>query len=1073
MLELQNNTLDVSVISGNKNGLDKDNPFTFKQWLTYSNEVFTTPEIFLGKYKNYLTRWYTYKNNLDQANKVSLKDLYVNLLNEITLNYITPDEKRFISNVDFNNPREIATVIPFYAKKIKEICIYYSSLRDDVKTASVKNNLRGSNFGIKKGVYNEISKALEADDLIEIIKTLNVSLSDIRNNISVEVEELYDTSNSYFDISPNVSLTAYNPSGERKEYFNLNVYNSDPYITLDFARSVVQAMTSYPFFLTELGTNNFVITPTVSSSKQFYYLKDKDFINTFNTETDENLNLNNEELEIEKYIGTDFYYVSTGSTINNFLSGVVYKAKNSYANYLNKRYPTVAAVANESNTSIKHIGGFFKPDKLGLATFTSFDFKPFFDKNNLASNSVYIFPDPEKYGNVESTTFEEFNSPFKFVEYNYFNKINIANQYRFGDVYTDSKLQTFRAYQSRDQSLEYSDSGIHRRTDPQDFFKTHLKNVWANEDIYKLVPADKFPIYQRQKTLINTFKNLVQFKSDVYGNNYGLFKFTEPLQPLPTTAGTRDVEGLRFCSIVNGGQFDPFVYEFALKTTTNIPPGTGYYVPYSYTNYYIGNYSENSPLSTFFYNNGVPSYNLPENEFENLISYVFQPEIFCSEFVIQTFDCNFKDGHTFVSNSSAKLIDYPSDNPSFNPAATNVYYSELIDGGANPAAPGYRPVYGFAADFTFKPPLSALTNVDGSFLLINGESPCGRPISFNEPLYTERSNFINLRVPGRLTTYLQNITTISQKQSIYQTNFINYGDFYFRNANSTIIEPVSSALSALFIKYYNDKNNNEVVNEINNKLINFDVYYDVLLLETENYVIFEKINFDFNSGTLRNVSNTSNLVYKGRNRNFENTSTVFFSENEKKLYVASFNLYPVLSGSIYKTVTPSIYSYSLLENKLLNEYPNSAYTNYIFPENNYTLMSDSTNLCVVSAEPSGNLTLRINNNSNYHNININYFEKPLFSFNTDNNTFVLTFIGKDTSDFSYIFKYEYRYINGILNNVSTNMYMPSSNMLHIAFGLSSSYFELHNLPSYFKPHSVLNWPGNLNIKNGTYEFGVY
>lgn len=1074
MLELQSNTLDVSVTSGNKNGLDKDNPFSFKQWLTYSNLVFTTPEIFLNKYQSYLNSWYVIKNNQELANKVTIKDLYVQLLKEITLNVITPDEKRFLSNIDFNNPREIATAIPFYAKKIRDICLYYSSLREDVKTVPIKNNLRGSNFGLKQGIYNEVSKALEADDLIDIIKTLNVSLSDIRNNISIEVEELYDTSSSYFDISPNIPISAYNPTGERKDYFNLNVYNADPYISLDFARSVVQAMTSYPFFLTELGTNNFIITPPVSSSEQFYYLKDKDFINTLNTETDENLNLNIDRLEIEKYIGTDFYYVSTGSTVSNYISGVVYKAKNSYANFLNKRYPTVASLANENNNkTIKQIGGFFKPDKQGISTFTSFDFKPFFNKEALSPNSVYIFPDPEKYGNIESTTFESFHSPLKFIEYNYFNKINIANQYRFGDVFTDNKVQTFRAYQSREQSLEYTDTGIHRYSDPQDFFKTYLKNVWANEDIYPLIPADKFPIEQRQKSLVNTFKNLVQFKSDVYGNNFGLFKFVEPLQQLPSSAGTRDTEGLRFCSIVNGGAFNPFFYDFALKTTTNIPPGTGWYVPYSYNSYYIGNYTEQSPLSTFYYNNGVPSYNLPDGEFENLVSYVFQPEIFCSEFIENIYDCNFKDGLSFVSQTSAELLDYPSDNPSFNPQTTSVYYSELIDGGANPVAPGYRPVYGYAPDFTFEPPLSSLTDVDGSLWLINGESPCGQLQSFNEPLYTERSNFINLRVPGRLTTYSQNVSTIDRKQSIYQTNYINYGDFYFRNANSTIIEPVSSALSALFIKYYDDKNNNEIINEINNKIINFDVYYDTLQIETENYVIFEKINFDYNSNTLKNVSNTSNIVFKGKNRKYENSSTVFFNEKEKKLYIASFNLYPVLSGSIYRTIIPSIYSYSLLENVLNEEYPNTGYSNFVFPDNDYTLITNDTNTCSLIESITGIPSLNISNNSNNLNININYIEKPLLTFNPDTDKFILTFIGKDTSDFPYMFKYEFKYQNGMLEKVSTNMYMPSSNMLHISFGLSSVYFELNNLPSYFKPHSVLNWPGNLNINNSTYEFGVY
>lgn len=1072
ILELQSNTLEVSITSGNKAGLDKTSPFTFKQWLTYNNKIFDTAEIFLNRYQTYLNSWYSVQNNKELTNNTSIKDLYVTLLKEIVLNYITPDEKRFLTNIDFNNNRELVTVIPFFAKKIKEICLYYSTLRDDVKTAPVKNNLRGSNYGIQKGIYNEISKALEAADITDIIKTLNVSLSDIRNNLNIGVEELYDTSDYYFDISPNVPLTAYNPSGDRKTYFELNVYDSDPYVSLDFSRSIIQAITSYPFFLEELGTNNFTITSPVSSAEQFYYLKDSDFVNTVNTSTRENLNLNTKKLGIEKYIGTDFYYVSTGSTIYDYVSGIVYKAKNSYANYVNKRYPTVAVLEDTSNQkTLKEVGGFFKPDKLGLSVFTSFNFTPYFNYNTLAPNSVYIFPDPAKYGNVSNTTLEEFNSPLKFVEYNYFNKIDISNQYRFGDVYTDSKLQTFRAYQSREQSLEYINYGIHRQSDPQDFFTSYLKNVWANEDVYPLIPADKFPINNRSKTLIPTNKSLVQFKSDVYGNSYGLFKFVQPLAILPSVVGQKESEGLKLCSIINGGVLNPFIYNFELKTTTNMPPGTGYYISYSYTDYPIKRYTDQSPLSTFYYNDGVPTFGLPEGEFTNIVSYSFLPEIFCSETVDIFYSCNYKDGLTFVSQTSAELTDYPSDNPSFNPASYTVYYSELIDGAANPTAPGYRPVYGYPPDFTYQTPLSAVTNIDGFLFLVNNEPPCGSPVSFNEPLYTERSNFINLRIPGRTTLYADNQYSILEKQDIYHTNFVNYGDFYYRNSNSTIIEPVSSALSAIFVKY-----TDTIRDEINNKLINFDVYYDVLYLETESYVIFEKILFDYTDNTLKNSSNNINLLEKYINSDaLENISTIFFNEKEKKLYFSKNTVLNLLSGSIYKTIVPEMYSVSLLDCRIHKEYPNTQLnvqgSSEIFNFKDFSLITDNTNsISYEGSYPDPIFTL--DNTSSKLNININYTEKSLLSYDADSETFFVTYLGKDTSDFSYMFKHGFKYFNGILENTSTNMYMPSANMLHIAFGLSGSNIVFNNLPAYFKTQTVLNSPGNLNINNGTFVFGI-
>jgi hypothetical protein len=85
ILELQSNTLEVSITSGNKFGLDKTTPFTFKQWLTYNNKIFDTAEIFLNRYQTYLNSWYSVQNNKEFANNTSIKDLYVTLLKEIVL----------------------------------------------------------------------------------------------------------------------------------------------------------------------------------------------------------------------------------------------------------------------------------------------------------------------------------------------------------------------------------------------------------------------------------------------------------------------------------------------------------------------------------------------------------------------------------------------------------------------------------------------------------------------------------------------------------------------------------------------------------------------------------------------------------------------------------------------------------------------------------------------------------------------------------------------------------------------------------------------------------------------------
>ena len=137
------------------------------------------------------------------------RTLYVSLIKEIVLTHTTTDERRWLKNIDFNNNRDLAVAIPFFAQKIKDICLYYSTLRDDVRTADLRYNIKGSNFGVSKLIYNEISKSLETEDLTDLIRTLNLSLSDIRNSMVINIEDLYDNFNDYLDTSSNLPASAY------------------------------------------------------------------------------------------------------------------------------------------------------------------------------------------------------------------------------------------------------------------------------------------------------------------------------------------------------------------------------------------------------------------------------------------------------------------------------------------------------------------------------------------------------------------------------------------------------------------------------------------------------------------------------------------------------------------------------------------------------------------------------------------------------------------------------------------------------------------------------------------------
>ena len=1030
----------------NKNlSVDKNQPLTFIQWVEYNRAIATNISDLLYRYQNYLNNWYVAKNLIPENNQLSIKDLYVNLLNEIILNYTSIDERRFLKNIDPNDPNDLSIAVPFFAQKIKDICVYYSTLRDKAQNATLEYNLKGSNFGLKNLIYNEISKALENQDLTELIRSLNLSVSSVRNNITVDLEELYDLYPNYFDLGTLPASAYLASTGQRNEYFDFNTYSIKPNLFIDFDQAIVDAIKDYPFFLIELGTNNLSISPGVSST-QLNYLKDSDFITNINNNDKENLKLFFLKSLTTKFIGTDFYYISTGSTASQFVSGKLFEADAPYANYLNKNTPTIAAVPSlDYLFSAKNIGFFFKPDKVGLLSFNNFNFTHSINFDALSSNFVYIFPDPKYYGNVTGGTKQDQTTPLSFFENNYVLRTSFANSYKFGDPVSDPLLPTIRGYQSREQSLNYSNQGLSRYVDPQDFFNKEKKDVWANSDVYSLAPIIEFPIAKRLETLLSINKTLVQYKSDVYGNEYGLYKFVEPAKDTSNILTQSEQQQTdKFCLVLDGHTFYDLVSGFnfnyaissselgysgvILKTTNNIPPGSGFYT-------HASSITGTSPLSTFYYNNGAPSFSLSGIP-ENIVSYLFQPENFCSNIVTTTFNCNVRDGFSFVSSSSGLLPDYPSDDPSFNPAVTQVYYDILADGGVNPLSPDYRATFAYAGSFLFVPPVTALTNYYGNFFLVssfsNQTTPCNDVFEDKTDFFLE-SYYLNYNLPKRNTLYVPTITSNLPKQNLYKTKFVNYGDFYYRNSNTSLVAPVSTALSSIFIKYPI-----ETQQEIFEKTINFDVYFDILQIETENYVIFDKIEFNYESNLPRSSSYNELYVKRGINKDFDKISTVWFNENEKSLIFAKTTLFYENSSTNFKVIYPVIYSLNLDSLNLLQIYPSKPVQNL-----------SSQDLLEFSLSGTG------------VNVNLVSIDKPIMSYSNESGLYSLSYLARDSSDLFYMFVTTFKYFNGILSNIKNIMYRPVIDLTSLNFSNSLNYLV-------YGTYNVAGTGGN--ITGGTFVF---
>ena len=975
--------LDNSITSKTpvQDPVDRNAPLTFTEWLQYNNFLFTNTEDFLIRYQSYLNNWFAATNATQEDSQQLIKKYYLILINEIVLNYTTVDERRYLKNLDFTNNRDLTLAIPFFAKKLKDICLYFCNLRETATTAVTQYNLKGSNYGIQHTLYNLFVNTLGTDDLTADIVSLNLSLSSIRNNTTFEVEDIYDTYADYYDINPLAPASAYNSNNDlRSQYFSLNQYNIDPDLFLNINYSILRAILAYPFYLIELG-DGLTITPAVNVT-QTNYLKDSDYTDLVAVSSIDALNLTLKAQEMQKYIGADLYYIQTDSTGNFTASGILCKAESDFANYLNKRFPSVAAVPSEEFLKTeKELGLFFKPDKLGISTFTNFKFAPSIDTTKLEPNTLYYFPDPYKYGNVTSNTGLTFKTPFNFVEDSTFNKIDFSNSYSFGDSLTDSYFQTFRAYQAREQSLDQSNFGLTRYVDSQDFFTGDKKTIWSNRDVYPLVPSNIFPIDEREKKLRLSNKTLTQYKTDIYGNEFGLYKEIEPSKgnSFKTTIDTNTfstclaLDGKTFYDVVSGYNFD--------YTEENIDKNYSGVILKTVTN----------PSTNSFILTAAPT---------NIYSYPFQPEVFCSDLSTVEYDCSIFDGLEFtLADGTPYPLTPVTDSSQFDPLDSRLYYNILIDAGmAEPTDPAfalnpdpqladYRATFANPGNFTFSPRNSGIPTYDSFRFLVNGSEPCVT-LTNAIPSYVEKSNFVNVRIFGRDTIVDETTSALTTKKTIYQTRNSTYGDFFYRNSNSSLITPASAALSGIYIKY-----DAAVQSELQNNMLNFDVYYDTIQFETENYTIFDKITFDYTTNTVVGGGPGVNVIKRDENdKQLEKISTVWFNEQDKQLFVCKTVLFHELSASNYKIIYPKIYSFDLNSLQLVQIFPTLRDENLTF------------NLLQDFSLSGKNIEL-----------NIVEIDKPLLTYNIETNIYKLSYVGRDIAESLYIFNIHFRYVNGTLS----------------------------------------------------------
>jgi hypothetical protein len=208
------------------------------------------------------------------------------------------------------------------------------------------------------------------------------------------------------------------------------------------------------------------------------------------------------------------------------------------ANLGNIHFPTVANISFPSQAvTDKQVGEYLLPEKLGTPTYRGkgFTAKPDFTKiESLKSLSAeFLFNDINKYGprsrglskndQISPSTITNFDNRWFVEPYSSGEKGGVL-------THTLENLK-FTPYQTNYELYRKNDYGIARQSDIFEFWTPAIPGTWNDKKNYPLDFKQQLPASQyakRKEKLLTDVGSLKNWRTDTYGNQYGLYKKFTP-----------------------------------------------------------------------------------------------------------------------------------------------------------------------------------------------------------------------------------------------------------------------------------------------------------------------------------------------------------------------------------------------------------------------------------------------------------------------------------------------------------------------------------------------------------------
>jgi hypothetical protein len=238
---------------------------------------------------------------------------------------------------------------------------------------------------------------------------------------------------------------------------------------------------------------------------------------------------------------SSFYYSENLYLLNRcdqsfvvFTSGVAVEAMQPHLNMDNIHYPTIANIAFPSTfVTESQVGKYLLPDRLGVPYYRGKGYQMELDPTSLtyldSLSAERLFLDISKYASRNrGLTLKDQIAPVRISDIDVKWMIEPFGSGNYGGTIIDViNNQKMIPYQSNYEINQTNQIGLCLQKDDFQFWQPEVYDKWTNEKIYPLTFRNELILenfLNRTDSLLTDFGTQSVWRTDIYGNNFGLYK---------------------------------------------------------------------------------------------------------------------------------------------------------------------------------------------------------------------------------------------------------------------------------------------------------------------------------------------------------------------------------------------------------------------------------------------------------------------------------------------------------------------------------------------------------------------